>query len=399
MKNPMTKIIRQWFTPAILVLAIAVIAACEGPVHPEYDSKNPDPFPTGAEAPVITSVSPDRGFPGDEIIITGSGFRPSAQETMVNVGKATANILSISETEIVARLPISENGNQKVRVSIWGAENWSNELSVFYLSDFVEVSYDILTPRGVAVDDDGNLYIASFNDEVVYRIDAVDSIKTTFANIPVIGTMEFGPNGWLYAVTTAGLSRISPDGATVENVVSLGGVRDFDWGPDGSIYLLLISRIHRFDGSVTEEVATVRQAQKLRVFDGYVYVTELANSRVARFEITGSTLGPHGIAFQQNTPLAGLDLDATGTIYASAFVRDYIFKAAPDRENDSDITEIPNEEDRANPFRKIDIRVGEVYVNNSVMYLVQDQVASGTVGRIWRIFINERNAPRHGRDS
>jgi hypothetical protein len=398
MKNPMTQIIRQMIVPATLILAIFIAAACEGPVHPKYDGENPDPFPTGSEPPVVTEVTPDRGFAGDEIVITGSGFRPSAEETLVNVGTASATIVSITETEIVARLPINENGDQKVRVAIWGSEKWSNELSVFYLSDFVEVKYNILTPRGVAVDDTGNLYIGSFNDQAVYKIDAVDSVKTTHADIPVTGTMEFGPNGWLYAVTASGLSRISPDGATVEDVVTLSGVRDFDWAPDGSIYLLQVARIHRFDGSATEEVATVRQAQKLRVFDGHVYVTELANSRVARFEITGSTLGPHGIAFQQNTPLAGLDLAASGNIYASAFVRDYVFRAAPDRVNDSDITEIPNEEDRANPFRKIDIRVGEIYVNNSVMYLVQDQVASGTVGRIWRIFIDERNAPRYGRD-
>jgi hypothetical protein len=398
MKNPMTKLIRQLIVPATLVLAIFIAAACEGPVHPKYDSKNPDPFPTGSEPPVITEVMPDRGFAGDEIVITGSGFRPSAAETMVNVGTATATILSITETEIVARLPVNQNGDQKVRVAIWGSENWSNAMSVFYLSDFVEVKYNIINPKGVAVDDEGNLFIGSSNDQAIYRIDAIDSVKTTFAELPVTGTMEFGPNGWLYAVTSSGLSRISPDGNTIEEVVALNAVRDFDWGPDGSIYLLLIARIHRFDGSATAEVATVRQAQKLRVFNGYVYVTELANTRVARFEITGNTLGAHAVYFQQNTALAGLDLDASGNVYASAFVREYVFKAAPDRVNDSDITEIPNEADRGNPFRKIDTRVGLVYIHNSVMYLVQDQASAGAVGRIWRIFIDERNAPRYGRE-
>lgn len=394
----MTHIIRQMIVPATLLLAIFIGAACEGPVHPKYDGENPDPFPTGAVPAVITGVTPDRGFTGDEIIITGTGFRPSAQETMVNVGKATATIVSISETEIVARLPVNENGDQRVRVAVWGSENWSNEMSVFYLSDFVEVKYDIINPKGVAVDDNGNLFIGSSFDQAIFRIDATDSVKTTFAELPINGTMEFGPNGWLYAVTTDGLSRISPDGAVVEPVLALAAVKDFDWAPDGSIYLLLAARIHRFDGSSTAEVGTVRRAEKLRVFDGHVYVTELANSRVGRFEITGVTLGPHSVYFQQNTPLSGLDLDESGNVYASAFVRDYVFKAAPDRENDSDILEIPNEDDRINPFRKIDTRVGLIYINKSVMYVVQDQASAGTVGRIWRIFIGERNAPRYGRD-
>jgi hypothetical protein len=51
------------------------IVGCEGPVHPNYfDDPSLDPFPTGGEPPVIATVSPDRGFAGDEIVITGGPF-------------------------------------------------------------------------------------------------------------------------------------------------------------------------------------------------------------------------------------------------------------------------------------------------------------------------------------
>jgi hypothetical protein len=69
--------------------------------------------------------------------------------------------------------------------------------------------------------------------------------------------------------------------------------------------------------------------------------------------------------------------------------------ARTDRANDSDFIEYPNEEDRINPFRKIDTRIGTVYIHGSVMYLTQD-AGNGQVGKMYRIYIGAKNAPRFG---
>lgn len=375
-----------------LLLALAA-SACDGPVQPNYYGTDEDPLPGGGTPPTLTSIEPARGFAGDEVVLTGQGFRPNPEQTMINVGTAVAEVVSMSENQVVIRMPLNASGDQIVRAAVWGAEAWSNALTFTYLSDHVTFSYGIPAPKGVAVDDAGNLYISSGADQAIYRIDGADSTRSTFASLPVTGPMEFGPGGALYVVTSAGVDRVLPGGA-VEPVVALAGVMDFDWAENGDLYVLVANRIHRWSGGALAEVATVTQGQRLRVFEGYVYVTELTRARVARFPITGTGLGPLEVYYNAGTPIMGLDIDADGSVYAGGFVRDYVLKAAADRANDSDITQIPNETDRANPFRKVTNRLADVYLHGSVMYLVQDDPA----GKVWRIFVGADNAPRHGRD-
>ncbi len=384
---------------AVLVLLPLYLVACDGPTHPTYYGDNDrDPFPTGEQPPEITAVEPDGGFPGDEIIIRGEGFPDNPEALMVNIGTKVAEILELSSTEMRVRVPSNEPGPNRLRVSAWGAERWSNELTFSYLADFLEFEYDIGSPRGVAVDDAGNLYINSASAQAVYRIDVIDSLQTTFAQLPVAGPMEFGPNGDLYVVTESGLSRISPDGGTVTPVVELSGAQDFDWDEAGRLYVLDGGTIHRAANGSLKEVASVTRAHRMRVFDGHVYVTELTRARVVRFEITADGLGDREVYFNAGTPIAGLDIDAGGNVFAGGFARDYVLVAAPNRMDDSDVLEIPNEDDRDNPFRKVTNRLGIIYLHGSTMYLIQED----DQGRVWRIFTGEQtgeqHAPRYGRD-
>lgn len=375
-----------------LLLALAA-SACDGPVQPNYYGTDEDPLPGGGDPPTLVSVEPARGFAGDEVVLTGEGFRPDPTQTMINIGSAVAEVVSISENQAVIRMPANESGDQMVRVATWGAEEWSNVLTFTYLSSHVTFSYGIPAPKGVAVDEAGNLYISSGADQAVYRIDGADSTRSTFASLPVTGPMEFGPEGALYVVTSNGVDRVTPDGS-VQPVVALAGVADFDWAENGDLYVLVANRIHRWSGGSLTEVATVTQGQRLRVFEGYVYVTELTRARVSRFQITSTGLGALEVYYNAGTPIMGLDIDADGSVYAGGFVRDYVLKAAADRADDADVTQIPNETDRANPFRKVTNRLADVYLHGSVMYLVQDDPA----GKVWRIFIGADNAPRYGRD-
>lgn len=378
----------------IIVVSLIGLTSCDLPNHPSYDDENPDPFPTGSQPPQISSISPDRGFAGDEIIIEGTGFKENPDEVMVNIGTTVAEILELSSTHIKVKVPINENGEQKVRVSTWGSEFWSNESSFRYLDDFVEFKFNVANPTGIAIDSEGNMYFGSSSDKVVYKVDGIDSTQTTFASADITGPIKFAPDGNLFVVTGSGVDKISPDGS-VSSFASRAGVLDFDFDSNGNLYMLASTRIYRFDGAEVSEVATVTRAQKLRVFENYVYVTELTRSRVSKYMITPTGLDSNEPHFIQNTPLAALDIDENGTVYASAYVRDYIMVARTDRENDSDYIEYPNEEDRVNPFRKIDTRIGSIYIHGSVMYLTQD-VGNGQIGKMYRIYIGEKNAPRFG---
>lgn len=383
-----------------MFLAVFTLASCDGPDFPTYNGEANDPFPLDSEPPELFQITPEAGFPGDEATITGSGFKTGKEENLINIGVATAEILEIAESEIQVKVPPNENGDQRVRATVWGSDLWSNELTYTYLDDFAEMEQDVMNPGGVAVDDEGSLYVSSQDDEAVYRIDVLDSIRTTYASLPVSGPMEFGPDGQLFSVSTEGLARIPAGGGGYEIEVGVSNLLDFDWHTNGDIYLLHGSTISRdSDGQLEEGLASVASnSMRMRVFEGYVYVAELIRSRVVRFEITAEGLGEMEVYANIGTPLAGIDIDANGNVYASGFIREYVFKIRPDREDDSDVEQIPNEEDQANPFRSIEDRVVEVYLHNTVMYLVQNHGSSGEIGKIWRIFIDEPAALKAGRE-
>lgn len=385
----------------LLLLTISlVIASCNPPSNPSYGDGRPDPFPTGGTPATVTSVTDNKGFAGDEIVITGSGFKTAPNQTMLNIGVATATIKSITATEIKAIVPINLSGNHRVRVATWGAEQWSNELNFTYLKDFLTFDLAIANAVGIAVDDAGNLYIGSSNLNQILRLDVIDSTLSVFAAANVRGPMEFGPNGELYYVSLSGIQKVSADGATTSNVLTLASVQDFDWHSNGDLYFIIANRVRRIsNGVVSGDLATIAQGRRIRVYEGFVYVTEFTQLRVSKFEILATTglLGARQTAFQSNTAIQGVELDANGNMYISGYTRDYVFKAAADRTDDGDTSEIPSAEDRANPFRRITTNIGEIKLDGSVMYLNQ-VVPNGQIGKIIRIFINEKNAPRHGRD-
>lgn len=384
----------------LTLVSTLAIASCNPPSNPSYGGSRPDPFPTGGAPAIVTSVTDNKGFAGDEIVVAGSGFKPDTNQTMLNIGVAAATITSITETEIRAIVPINVSGDHRVRVATWGAEQWSNELNFTYLKDFLTFDLAIANAVGIAVDDDGNLYIGSSNLNQILRLDVIDSTLSVFASANVRGPMEFGPDGELYYVSTTGIDRVSPDGATTTAVLTLASVQDFDWHSNGDLYFIIANRVRRIsNGVVSGDLGTITQGRRIRVFEGYVYVTEFTQLRVSKFEILETTglLGAREVAFQSNTAIQGVEFDADGNMYISGYTRDYVFKAAPDRANDGEITQIPSEEDRLNPFRRITTTIGEIKLVGSVMYLTQ-VVPNGQISKIFRIFINEKNAPRHGRD-
>lgn len=376
-----------------------VIASCNPPSNPSYGDGRPDPFPTGGTPATVTSVTDNKGFAGDAIVITGSGFKTAPNQTMLNIGIATATITSITETEIQAIVPINASGDHRVRVATWGAEQWSNELNFTYLKDFLTFDLAIANAVGIAVDDVGNLYIGSSNLNQILRLDVVDSTLSVFAAANVRGPMEFGPGGDLYYVSSTGIDRVSADGATTTTVLTQASVQDFDWHSNGDLYFIIANRVRRIsNGVVSGDLGTITQGRRIRVYEGFVYVTEFTQLRVSKFEILDTgLLSARTVAFQSNTAIQGVEFDANGNMYISGYTRDYVFKAAPDRENDGVTTQIPSEEDRANPFRRITTTIGEIKLDGSVMYLTQ-VVPNGQISKIFRIFINEKNAPRHGRD-
>ncbi len=73
-------------------------------------------------SPTISAVSPSTLDQGDQITISGSDFGPSESST-VTIGGYEANIISWSDTQIKAVVPLSDSGTKDVFVRTWGLVN------------------------------------------------------------------------------------------------------------------------------------------------------------------------------------------------------------------------------------------------------------------------------------
>src|SRR5262249_22397698 len=61
-------------------------------------------FASGA-VPVIRTVTPNRGFVGDSVVIEGENFGETAASNLVMFGTIRAEIFSASSTSITVRVP------------------------------------------------------------------------------------------------------------------------------------------------------------------------------------------------------------------------------------------------------------------------------------------------------
>jgi len=82
-------------------------------------------------APVITSVVPDNGRPGDTITVTGTEFGPYESDSTVEINGVDCEIITWSDTIIVCKIPNTTDGDLVVKsrlndVTDWGATGDGN---------------------------------------------------------------------------------------------------------------------------------------------------------------------------------------------------------------------------------------------------------------------------------
>jgi RHS repeat-associated protein len=201
------------------------------------------------------------------------------------------------------------------------------------------VAADVANPRGIDVGPDGSLYIASFTDHRVRRVDPDgiittvagtgqpgfngDGIPATQARISSPNDVALGPDGSLYIVETGRVRRVGPDGLinTVAGngssvfsgdggpatLAGLGSPFSIDVAADGSVYIVEFSeRIRRVgpDGIITTVAgtgragfsgdggpATAAQLSKPSGIDaapdGSLYIADAFNNRIRRIGADG----------------------------------------------------------------------------------------------------------------
>ncbi len=284
-----------------LLALVVLVAACDsGPGGSLYD-----PDASDNSTPLISSVSPEgvvlAGI--DEITITGQNFSPVPSENLVFFDDATGNVargtvLAASATELRVKAPNLPNPNLRMRISVRGAENFSNAVAfpltpaIVPFGDLdVNVEEEVfgLTPDGAGgifasmVSDGSSIGIKRFSadgtrsdyfsstfpwydltvgaDGELYgarRIRALFRLpeggsQQTFVALPsgvTLNTIATSSSGaiWTAGSSTspanAGIYRVSPDGATTlfpfsERVVDLVVF-------EGSLYAATPAAVWRF---------------------------------------------------------------------------------------------------------------------------------------------------------
>jgi hypothetical protein len=375
------RFIRYIATLIISVVIIYLYSGCDAPNDPKYDNTT-DPNPTGKTAAVIESVFPEAAFPGEELTIYGSGFDPNPIHNMVAFGTKVAKIISASETELIVQAPDIINEIVIVRVAVKGSEFWSNEFEFRFWDVVTMLTDQIPDPTGADMDDEFNTYVGSKADQRIYKIDIEGAVSVFAEGVPVNGAIKFGAERNLYVATTAGVSKIAPDGNTIESFVSLNNVLDFDWDQSGNLYLLVANGVHRYDiGGTITRVTTNNAASGVRVYDDHVYVAEQWLGRVQRYRITDTGVEHVDIPFRYTSALSGLEIDQNGKLYIGAWFRTYLLAANSVDDYDQLFEEeLPTNIARLNYFGKSIIAV-----------------QTGATGTVYRLYIGINGAPKYGR--
>ncbi|MCY4000804.1 MAG: IPT/TIG domain-containing protein [Bacteroidetes bacterium] len=164
-----------------------------------------DPDRSSLSDPTIDTVSPEgSALAGvDVVTINGSNFSTQPSDNLVYFGTDRGNVMEATSTQLRVLAPNNPLPELQLRMSVVGAENFSNSISYGLDPPFIEFGdvKDFESIFGIATDDTGNV----------------------FASI-----VEFG--------LPLGIFQITPEGERVEFVSSSFPWADLEFGSDNALY-------------------------------------------------------------------------------------------------------------------------------------------------------------------
>jgi len=185
-----------------------------------------------------------------------------------------------------------------------------------------ELASDLDGPIHMVLDDQGILYVSTWNDASIHRIYPNGVVEKAATVDPYPGGMAIGPDGWIYIAhgppsDPGGISRID-DEATVERIASGDGIDrpvGIAFDDAGNLYAanLYDSNINKIDrsGNVTL-FATVPPSFQFTTghmvyHDGYLYTSHISENKILRISMNGTVevLAGTGEAGHQDGDLSG----------------------------------------------------------------------------------------------
>lgn len=199
-------------------------------------------------------------------------------------------------------------------------------------------------PMGMAIDGENRLYVANNTSGRIMRFFLSNGAVDVSFNVPCTNCRDLliGPDGNLWALTGNQVRRFNLNGLDLGNTLTGGTLRDgydFEFGPDGKLYITDWAPSHTNDRNVKRYFASgafekifvvyngagqVRRPNGI-LFDaaGNAYVSDAESNRVAQFTAsggylrifsnTGATTGPSRLKFGPDSNLY-VACGASGTV-------------------------------------------------------------------------------------
>ena len=255
---------------SIMSLSVLVMFSCEDETKDAEDTVVP--------TPVITSISPAEGYPGEEATITGENFNATSSLNLIEIDTNDVSLASVTPSAgtttsltftrpNVSGVGVSITANLRVRNVEDPDEKVSDSEAITLLPifDIITVAGLPKTKGGLAFDADGNLYARGQDPGEVYKI-TPEGEESYFGQTHWgEGEMHIGPDGYLYAAVVwgdYGIVRIPPTGGDYEIYMAadifVDNPFDFDWDSDGNMY------IGTADGTIYRRSATTDEVSLLK---------------------------------------------------------------------------------------------------------------------------------------
>ncbi len=254
----------------IVIITAVLILSCKDSIsvyNPDYESSRPQP--------AISSISPANGYLAgvDSVIISGTNFATQSDSLTVNFGGSPGVVLSASKTELVVRPGTTWGDDLDVRVSVRGAEFFSDAFQ-----------YDLFQPFGVypglTVDDAPTSPVAIDGQNNIYSIITTNNV-TRYRRISPDGTV------------TTDTVRAPGDGAPTNVTMRFEAYSDIEVGPGG---ILLMSQQNiraifqkTFGDGLRETVWVASSAASFKIRDmvfdnnGFLWVVGFDSDNIHRF--------------------------------------------------------------------------------------------------------------------
>lgn len=328
----------------ILALIGLLIFSCE---DTKDDEDNELPLP------VITSIEPVAGYPGEEVTVTGENFNPVAALNLLHLTEGTVTLATITpntatETQLTFTRPADVSGVGETINAMLAVQNLADtdeKISESVAIDILPI-FDIIgvtgminaydqprTKGGIAFDAAGNMYVRGQDPGKITKI-TPDGTQTYF------GETQWGEGemmcdaSYLYAAQVWGDDgttwRIPLTGGAAEEYISGADALypfNLDFDDDGNFYIGsadgIIFRKSAANGSITTLIDGLGWGAPMRVHDSDIYWytrNDSANNGLWKAPIPadGDTIATGDVTqilSSQDYSPSGLAIDGLGDVY------------------------------------------------------------------------------------